>query len=275
MTPTKIDVTEADFASTVLEESRRRPVVVDFWAAWCGPCRVLGPVLERLADESEGSWLLAKLDVDSNPALSREFGVQGIPTVIAFRDGTAVNRFTGALPEAQVRAFIESLVPTEHDLLTAQAEAALERGDVVAAESGFRSVLDGDQSHEAAGLGLATILLDRDDAEGALEVLGRLPRSEDVKRMEAAARLFGGAGDLESLAAAAASGSDADRLAYAKALSVNGDVADAMEILVDIVAGRGDLAEAARTSLLDLFELLGNDHALVSDYRRKLASALF
>jgi putative thioredoxin len=275
MAATVVDVTEVDFAAAVLDESRRRPVVVDFWAAWCGPCKVLGPTLERLAAESGGSWLLAKVDVDQNQRLAQQYGVQGIPTVVAFRDGQAVDRFTGAVPESQVRSFVESVVPTELDVTAAAAELALDNGELKDAERGFRSVLSEDPAHEIAGLGLATILLDRDDAPGALEVLAGLPRSQDVRRMEAAARLWAGSHDVAALTAAAESGTDTDRIAYAKALSVQGDPAEAMRILVEIVGGRGDLAEDARTSLLDLFEILGNDHPLVSEYRRKLASALF
>ena len=271
-----LDVSQADFQHSVIGESHHRPVVVDFWAEWCGPCRVLGPLLERLAAEGAGSWLLAKVDVDQNQALAQQFGVQGIPTVVAFKDGQVLNRFTGALGEPQVRAFIDSIVPTELDMSAAEAEAAYDRGDVATAEAGFRMVLDGDPAHEIAGLGLATILLDRNDAAGAIEVLARLPRSEDVRRMESAARLWSDGGDVEELAAAAAaSGAPGDRLAYAKALSINGDAAEAMELLVELVAERGDLAEEARVALLDLFEVLGNDHALVGTYRRRLASALF
>ncbi|MEX1004432.1 MAG: thioredoxin [Acidimicrobiia bacterium] len=271
-----LDVSQADFPNAVIEESRRRPVVVDFWAEWCGPCKVLGPMLERLAAEGAGSWLLAKVDVDQNQSLAQQFGVQGIPTVVAFRDGQVVNQFTGALGEPQVRSFLQSIVPTELDMAAAAAEAAYDEGDVAGAEAGFGAVLEQDPAHEIAGLGLATILLDRNDAAAALEVLARLPRSEDVRRMESAGRLWGDAGDVESLAeAAAASGAPGDRLAYAKALSVNGDAADAMEILVDLVSERGELAEEARVALLDLFEVLGHDHALVGTYRRRLASALF
>jgi putative thioredoxin len=275
VTANVIEITESSFAAQVIDESLTRPVVVDFWAAWCGPCKILGPILERMAAEDAGRWLLAKLDVDQNPALAAQFGVQGIPTVIAFRDGQPANRFTGALPEAQVRTFVDSVLPSELDMAAARADAALDRGDIAEAESGFLSVLEEDPGHEVAGVGLATILMDRDDPEAALDVLSRLAKSEEVRRMEAAARLWGGVGDIAALGQAAESGSEQDRLRFARALSVNGDTAEAMQILVDLVGERGETAEDARAALLDLFEVLGQDHPQVGTFRRKLASALF
>ena len=118
------DVSTATFAAEVIERSRERPVVVDFWAAWCQPCRMIGPVLEQLAQEYRGKFLLAKLDVDANPQVSLAFRIQSIPAVMAFRDGRPVNEFIGAVPEASIRQFIESVLPSEADAVAAQAEQA-------------------------------------------------------------------------------------------------------------------------------------------------------
>lgn len=270
------DISTADFPTQVIERSHEIPVVVDFWAEWCGPCKVLGPTLERLASESAGGWELAKVDVDQNQQLAMQFGVQGIPTVVAFKDGNPVSRFTGALPEAQVRQFLDQLQPSELDLLAQSGEAALERGDDADAEQAFRSVLSQDAGHEAAGLGLAGLLLEAGDRTGALDVLARLARTEDVKRFEAYARLSADEEvDLESLAEAAESGAETDLVAYARGLVGAGRHADALEPLIEVVTLRGDEADQARLMALDIFELLGPDSPITGEYRRRLASALF
>ena len=124
-----IDVTDQTFATDVIERSKTVPVVVDFWAAWCGPCRMLGPILENLANEFNGDFILAKVDVDGNPQTAMEFRVQGIPAVKAFRNGNVVSEFTGAQPEPQVRQFLEGLRPSEVDLLAKQAIADLKKSE--------------------------------------------------------------------------------------------------------------------------------------------------
>src|SRR6266568_1920055 len=126
--PNILEVTDQTFRTAVLEESRRRPVVVDFWAAWCQPCRMIGPVLERLADEYEGKFLLAKLDVDANPQASLAFRIQSIPAVMAFRDGRVANEFIGAVPEQAIHQFIQSVLPSQADGIAAQAEQAERSG---------------------------------------------------------------------------------------------------------------------------------------------------
>jgi len=269
------DVTAADFASEVLERSFAVPVVVDFWAEWCGPCKVLGPTLERLAEEGAGSWELARVDVDANPQLAQTFGVQGIPTVVGVRDGQVVSQFTGAVPEAHVRRFVGGLLPTELDLTAEQGHLALEEGDVDAAEAAWRSVLAEDATHEDAGIGLAGLLLERGDADGALAVLARLAPTEAVRRMQAAARLRP-AGDTAALERAAAGGDLAASVSLAKAWATEGRLEEALGRLVEVVGERaGDVSDEARATVLDLFELLGPAHPLTAEYRRKLASALF
>ena len=276
MVSSVIDVSAADFTSSVLETSHQIPVVVDLWAEWCGPCKVLGPVLERAAAEGGGRWLLAKLDVDANPQLAQQFGVQGIPTVVAFKDGKEVDRFTGALPEAQVRAFIERLLPSELDLATLQGDAALDAGDTERAAEIYRSVLASDPSHQDAGLSLAGLLLEEDDREGALEVLGRLAPTDAVKQLQAYARLGDETVDLGALEAAAASGAPADRLALGRGQAAAGQPEQAIATLMGVMGERTEPeSDEARSTLLDLFELLGSDNPAVTDARRRLANGLY
>ena len=269
------DVSTAGFAAAVLERSYEVPVVVDFWAAWCGPCKVLGPTLERLAEEAAGTWELAKVDVDSNQQLAMQFGVQGIPTVIAFKDGEPVNRFTGALPEAQVRDFVSGLAPSEMDLASERAHQALELGDEDGAEAIWRAVLEIDPAHVQAGVGLAALLTDRGDVDGAVDILSRLAPTDAVRRMQAAARLSR-AGDIEEVASAAAGGDANAVMDYGRALAATGRYEEALDQLLDVVGRREEnTSEEARTTVLDLFELLGSDNPITMTYRRRLASALF
>ncbi len=268
------NVDAAAFEHEVLRRSFEVPVVVDFWAEWCGPCKVLGPTLERLATEGGGAWELAKIDVDANQQLAMQFQVQGIPTVVAFKDGRPVDRFTGAVPEPQIRQFIERVVPSELDMLAAEGEMLWEQGEDDRAEAAFRTVLATDPSHQIAGLGLAGMLLERDDGPGCLDVLSRLAPTEDVRRLQATARLT--ASDLESDLPAEPPDAPEARLDYAKAVAANGRYQEAFEVLLDLVALRDEqYSDGARLVMLDLFELLGPEDPLTTTYRRRLASALF
>src|SRR2546428_13396037 len=147
-----IDVSDQTFQSEVLEESFRRPVVVDFWAAWCQPCRLIGPVLERLAEEHGGQFVLAKLDVDSNPQASTAFRIQGIPAVKAFRDGQLVSEFVGAIPEQAIRQWLEPLLPSQADRLVEQADEAEQKGRPRGADGPFRRALEADPRHGRGAL---------------------------------------------------------------------------------------------------------------------------
>ena len=272
------DVDAADFQREVVERSKEGPVVVDFWAAWCGPCKVLGPLLEKLAGDFEGGFELAKVDVDNNQALAGQFGVQGIPTVVGFKDGLPVSQFTGALPEHNVLQWLREIVPSEADLLVATADDLLDEGDAAAAERGYREALTIDPNHPGAAAGLAALLIDADRNVEALSLLGSLPPTQEVERLQAAARMgtvdTGAIPDLEAKLAA-----DPDdvavRIELGKALGANQQFEPSLEALLEAVTRGGETRDEARKAMLDVFEVIGPDHELTVAYRRRLASALF
>jgi putative thioredoxin len=259
MTGTKIDATDADFATAVLEASKERPVVVDFWATWCAPCRALGPILEKVAQERGGAFLLAKVDTDANPMVAGQLGVQSIPTVVAFRDGRPVDGFVGALPEAQVNAFIDRLLPTAGDVAASDAAAEAEAGDVEGAEARYREVLAGEPGNRAARIGLAHLLLERDAVAEAEETARPLLPDAEAEAVLAACRIRGwaaldGSGPLDG----------------AKRLAAAGEFAPALEGFLAVVREHPE----AREAMVDVFAMLG-EGALVAEYRRRLANALF
>jgi len=251
------DVAETDFATEVIQRSYERPVVVDFWAAWCGPCRTLGPVLERVADSHAGDVELVKVDVDANPRLADAFQVRGIPAVKAFRNGAVVGEFVGAYPEEAVKQFFTSILPTGADRLAA---AGASSNDPEEAERSFRRALEDDPGHREAILGLSELLADRGDLEEASALLARLPEDADVRRLKA---------EIELIEAAREAG-PGDPLSAA---GQNGDWRPALEQLLEEVR-EGD-REDARQKMVDIFEVLGPEHELTREYRTKLAAALF
>jgi putative thioredoxin len=236
-----IDVTDATFEAEVLERSVEKPVVVDLWAAWCGPCRTLGPVLEKVVRERDGEVVLAKVDVDSNPRAAATFQVQSIPAVYALRNRRVVSGFIGAQPEPAVRAWLSEVAPppSEVDQLVAA-------GD----EASLRRALQLEPANEAAILSLASLLIERGDPpakEEAVQLLSRLPETAEVRRLLALARV----GDEVSDGA--------------------GDVTAKLEALLDRVKEDPD----ARQEYLDLLELMGPDDARTNEYRKRLTSRLF
>ena len=272
------DVDQAGFSLEVEERSRQVPVVVDFWAEWCGPCKVLGPALERAIEDQGGAVELAKVDVDTNQQLSMRFGVQGIPTVVAFRNGEPVSRFTGALPEQAVRQWVEQLLPSEVDKAVDRARQLALDGDTAGAETLLRAALESEPGHIEAGTSLASLFLAASKPEEAEEVLGRLSPTPEVTQLSAVARLqAGGAEDLDALLdrARQPEASDEVKLEAGRGLAAQGRPADALELLLAIVEAKGEAADEARQSMLDLFNVLGPDHPLTADYRKKLATALF
>ena len=272
-----VDVQERDFETAVVERSRTVPVVVDFWAPWCGPCRALGPVLERLATEMRGAFVLAKVNVDENPELAGRFGVRGIPMVQGFRDGRVADGFTGAQPESQVRAWLKQLIPSSVDQLAEEA-ARLGAKDRDAAIARYRAALDADPAHQPSLLGLGRLLVLKGDPE-ATEVLQRVPAgTPSYTQAQALLALK----DFIALAGHAPSeeGSSDGRYAAAAALARDEQWEQALQELLQIVqrgqlAGKQEPVDQARRAMLAIFGFLGEADPLVSRYRRQLANALF
>ena len=272
------DISSAEFQQEVLLRSRDVPVLVDFWAEWCGPCKTLSPLLERITAEAGGRFELAKVDVDANQDLSAQFQIQSIPTVVAIRHGKEVDRFSGALPEASILAFIDGVMPSELDLMVDEARTALVAGDNTAAEHMLRQVLDQKPDHQEAGTSLAALLIDKGETEEAMIVLGKLIPDADVERLQSAARLRGSAGtDLSELEAAVrADPSDDDaQLELARALAAHAEYEPALDRMLDVIRHNGDLKEEARLAMVDIFGVLGSDHPLTATYRRQLANTLY
>jgi putative thioredoxin len=274
-----IEVGDADFETAVLKRSETTPVVVDFWAPWCGPCRALGPLLERLAAEHQGAFTLAKVNVDEAPAVSQAFGIQSIPAVKGFRDGMLVGEFVGAQPEATVRKLLELVLPTAADGLVARAATLAPE----AAEAALREALELEPRHARALLELARIVAARGDTPGALQLLERVsppsPLVGESERLAAELRMrTDGAGDQAALRARIAADPNdlAARLELGRTLAALGKHEDALAELLDVVRRDRHFADdGARKAMVDLFAVLGSDHPLTDRYRNELAKALF
>jgi putative thioredoxin len=237
-----MDVTDATFETEVLERSTRVPVVVDLWASWCGPCRTLGPMIERVVGETEGRVALAKVDVDSNPRVAATFQVQSIPAVYALYDRKVVDSFIGALPEPAVRQFVASLAPPR-----SEADELAAAGD----ESSLRRALELEPANENAVLGLAALLVEKGgtaNRDEALALLARIPETSDVRRIAALARV----GE-----------------------ELNGDGAANVQTKLDALLDQVKDDEDARQEYLDLLEVLGPDDPRTARYRKALTARLF
>lgn len=270
------DVAEADFQQAVLERSKQVPVVVDFWAEWCEPCKALSPLLDRVAQEYEGAFELAKIDVDANQALSGQLGIKSIPTVIAFVDGRPVNQFQGAIPDAQLRSWLASFVVAPTDPAVTAAISLLERGDEAGAEASLKTILQ-DHFDEDAAITLALLYIDQNRLAESLELLGTLPPSEEVTRLTAVARMGEAAAGADDLTARLEAEPDnlEVRIQLARAVAGRGEYEEALESLLDIVTAKVDESDAAREGMLEIFDVLGNEQPVTQSYRRRLANALF
>ncbi len=245
-----MDVTESNFQTAVLDRSRAVVVVVDFWAEWCGPCRQLGPVLERAVAARAGKVELVKLDVDANPLLAQTYGIQSIPAVKAFRDGEVVSEFIGAQPPVAIERFLDELAPSEADELVAE-------GD----EASLRRAVTLEPSRADAAVPLAKILLSRGDADGALSILEKVPDS------------FAADGLAARIGLERADGAPEFREAFA-ALD-DGDLARALDLLIGSLPDADGSRDDIRRVVVGILDELGVDNPLARDARRRLAAALY
>ena len=280
--PHVFDVTDADFESLVLARSQQVPMVVDFWAPWCGPCRTLGPLLERLAAEHAGAFELAKVNIDENPGLANAFRVQSIPMVIGIRDGQLAGHFVGAQPEAAIRDFLARLLPSAADHEADEGTALLAAGKTAEAEAVFRQALTEDPHADKALIGLATILAGRGEDDAALQLLEQVesgPQRQAADQLAAAIRIRqSGAGDVQQLRdRLAANPNDLEaRFDLAQALAAVGQHEEALQHYLAIVQrDRAFRDDGARKAMIDIFDLLGPDSDLADQYRSELAKSLF
>ena len=242
-----VDVTDATFEEEILRRSQQVPVVVDLWADWCGPCKVLGPIIEKVVAETNGEVVLAKVDTERNPQLSAMFQVQSIPAVHAVRNGRVVDSFVGALPEAAVRAFVDALRPTEEERRIA---ALVAEGN----EASLRMALSVDPDNEAAIVALAELYVAERRNDEALEMLAKIPETPETRRVAALARTGAGSSDGVSADPAGLDGIEAK-----------------LEDLLPRVKGDDD----ARQEFVDLLEVMGPDDPRTAEYRRLLTKQLY
>jgi putative thioredoxin len=280
-----VDVNEESFDRLVVQESRRRPVILDFWAPWCGPCRTFSPVIERVVNEKRGEVVLAKVNTDEAQELALHFGVEGIPAIKVVRDGALIFEHTGVLPEAQLRDLVNQLVPSEADRLVQQAAAA-EESAPARAEALYRQALELDPRSDAPRVGLARVLVaqKKDDEVLALlePVAAEGPLGEEAQRLRSQLALRGLSDAVSADEAAlrrrvAANPNDAQaRYELGCALAQKGRHEEALELLLSAAERDVKLANSkVREAMVQIFYALGQSHPLSDKYRAKLALLLY
>ncbi|WP_018872250.1 thioredoxin [Thioalkalivibrio sp. ALJ16] len=279
-----LDVTEESFQQTVLDESHRRPVVVDFWAAWCGPCQQLMPLLQQLAAQYAGKFRLAKVNSDEQQALAQQYGVRSLPTVMVFRHGKPVDQFMGVQPEPNIRAMIDRYLEKPSDRIIEQAREQAKTGDVDGALAALGTALEEDPDNGDLRIELARALAQSGDADAAEAELNRLPmdqhEQEAVKELRARLVFAKTAAGIDPQAIARELQQDNPRpealeqmAAYAM---LSGRAEEALGLYLQLMKQHRAYNDGAgQKGLLAAFKVLGDDHPLVGQYRRQMASLLY
>ena len=279
-----IDTTTATFEADVIKKSFEIPVVVDFWAPWCAPCKQLGPVLEKLAEEYAGRFLLVKVDIQAQEQIAQGFGIQSIPLVVAFRDGQLVNEFVGILPESQLREWLQTFLPSPAQTLMMEG-MKLEETDPAGAEVKFREALNLEPSADALKIALARVIMAQNRDEEATRMIALLeergylePEAQGLKdELEVRASATESGGVEEARRAVAANPNDATlQIGLADALAVAGKHTEALEICLSLIArDKAGIGPVAKETMVKILGMLGAASELAGEYRRKLATAWY
>lgn len=279
-----VETTDETFEKDVIELSKQVPVVVDFWAEWCQPCRLLAPILERLANDFAGKFVLAKANTDQTQAVAGQLRIQSIPAVYGFRDGELIDSFVGVLPEDQIKSWLERLMPTKAEQHAADA-SRIAQVDPQGAEQKYREAFELDANLAKARIGLAALLLTQGRLDECGELIEQLerrgflePAAERIKadlEIHSKAREAGSVYECRTAAEADPDQPDL-KLKLAEALAAAGEYQEALEISLELVRNhRQQFGEPARKIMVDIFQVLPNDSELTGTYRRKLAAALY
>lgn len=281
--PHVVEADDGNFDRLAIEASHERPVVVDFWAEWCGPCRQLGPLLERLAAEFAGAFTLVKVDTETARQTAQAWNIRSIPAVVGIREGRVVAEFVGAQPEGPVREFLAKLLPSPADEQHRAGLEAARAGDGEAAEAAFRAALELEAGHPEASLALGHLLLTREAFDDARAIADQAQRGTafdgELDRLVSALDIrTRGGGDIDALRAQVDATPDdpAARLELARAHAASGQHRDALDHYLESVRLDATYDDAAaRRGMLDLFEVLGSDHEITREFRARLARLLY